>query len=55
MAYLWVYLFKFHDHGVDFHQTKSHRYIYDILELIGGQLGQRARPLYGIGKVRKGI
>ena len=54
MTYLCAYLLKFDDPGVDFHQTKANKYIYDILKLVGGQ-GQRSRPFYGSDKVRKGI
>ena len=42
MTYLRAYLRKFDDLGVDFHQTKVNKYIYDIFKLFGGQ-GQRSR------------
>ena len=46
--------FEFYDHGDDFHQSKRHKYIYDLLELVGGQ-GQMSRKFYGTGEVRKYI
>ena len=54
MTYLYAYLLKFDDLGVDFHQTKANKYIYDILKLVGGQ-GKRSSPFYEFDKVRKGL
>ena len=52
MTYLGAYLFKFDDLGVDFHQTKVNKYIYDILKLFGGQ-GQTSKPFLGLVKLEK--
>ena len=37
MTYLRAYLRKFDDLGVDSHQTKVNKYIYNISKLFGGQ------------------
>ena len=54
ITYIWAYLLKNDNFGVDSYQTKCHKYVYDILKLFGSQ-GQRSRPFYGSGKIEKDI
>ena len=54
MTYIWAYLFKFDDLGVDFYQTKCHKWIYAIFQLFRS-LGRRSRPYNGSNKVKKNI